>query len=98
MSKKPNKPIKEDMATLQKTHGADSLYQRMTGIRKSGKKGDKQKNAEDVYDENGWTDDPSMESNTDQKDRFQKQKVFDQMMENRRKKLGLGKLDKKAKK
>lgn len=92
------KNIKEDMATLQKSHGVDSLYQRMTSIKKSGKRGDGQKNGEDVYDQEGWEDDPSIESNTDQKDRFQKQKVFDQMMENRKKKLGLGKLDKKVKK
>lgn len=83
---------------LDKTGGTDSIYQRMTSIKKSGKNGDKQKSGEDIYDENGWSDDPSMESSTTQKDKFQKQKVFDQMMENRKKKLGLGKLDKKVKK
>ena len=98
MSKKSNKPLKEDMKTLQKTGGADSLYQRMTSTKKSGARGDKQKSGEDIYDELGWSDDPSMESNTDQKDKFQKQKVFDQMMENRKKRLGLGKLDKKVNK
>jgi len=83
---------------LEKTGATDSTYQRMTSIKKSGARGDKQKNAEDIYDENGWSDDPSMESSTEQKDKFHKQKIYDQMMETRKKKLGLGKLDRKAKK
>lgn len=83
------------MAKGEKTNNTDGLYQRMVSIKKTGGKGDKQKSGEDTYRLEGWSDDPEMESSTAQKDKFQKQKVYDQMMENRKKKLNLGKWERK---
>lgn len=97
---KTKQSIKEDMATLQKTHGTDSLYQRMTGIKKSGKKGDAQKNGEDIYKIEEWDDNPEMEAGIEQKQKFEKEKVYATMLanENRKKKFALGKWGRKPNK
>lgn len=88
------------LKTGQKTGGADSLYSRMTSIKKSGAKGDKQKNGEDTAKMEGWDDDPSLESGAEQKQKFEKEKVYATMLanENRKKKLALGKWGRKPNK
>lgn len=86
------------MPKLDKTQGTDSDYQRMTSNKKVA--GSPQKNGEDIYREEGWEDNPEMNSGAEEKQRFQKQREHDIMMasESRKKKLGISKWDKKRKK
>mgnify|MGYP001586999243 CR=1 FL=1 len=81
-----------------KTQGADSTFQKMTSTKKA--PGSKQLNGEDVQKLEGWEDDPDMESpeSAEKKDRFEKEKAYSAMMENRKKKLGVSKWDAKRKK
>ena len=81
----------------EKTPGADSTYQKMTAKKKSGDS--PQCDGEDVYKAEGWEDEPDMESpeSREQKDRFEKQKAYQAMLqaENKKKKLGIGKWGRK---
>ena len=77
-----------------KTADSDSQYQKMTNKPRKGP----QKSGEDIYAAEDWIDDPELESGKEQKDKFEKQRMYDQMMKNRKKKLGLGKWGRKAKK
>lgn len=83
---------------LEKTGGSDGVYQRMTSGKKAGDS--PQKNGEDIYREEGWEDDVEMEAGAEQKQKFEKEKVYATMLanENRKKKLALGKWGRKPNK